>query len=165
VGPKHPLFNKVIDNHIHHCGTFDAYCAAVFLGRSEGNVIGHNDIHGMAHHGINLGNDGYGRNIIEYNKIHRVTLLTHDTGAINCWMEGERESERTGHIIRYNFISDNPGGRGIYLDNTSSNCFVYGNVIVGAKEGVLPKGKNNVIENNIFVGCGVAQNGSFQNLP
>ena len=155
--PKNPLFNEVTDNHIHHCATFDAYCAAVFLGFSESNVIAHNDIHDMPHHGINLGNDGYGRNFIEYNKVHRVTLLAHDTGAINCWMSSTPpESPRAGHFIRYNLIYDNPGERGIYLDDMTSNCFVYGNIIIGAPQGVILRSINNIVENNIFVGGGPA---------
>jgi len=40
---------------------------------------------------------------------------------------------------------------GIYLDDESSNCFVYGNIIARTRIGVFVKGKNNVIENNIFV--------------
>ncbi|MAG36776.1 MAG: hypothetical protein CL878_11125, partial [Dehalococcoidia bacterium] len=39
--PRHPLFNQIEDNHIHHCGTFDNYSTGVFLGLSQGNVIGH----------------------------------------------------------------------------------------------------------------------------
>ena len=155
--PEHPLCNKVTDNEIHRCGFFNKYAAGVFLGRSEANVIAHNDIHDLPHHAINLGNDGYGRNIIEYNRIQRAALETHDTGAINCWMEAERDGERSGHVIRCNYVADTgrPGGSafGIYLDNETSNCFVYGNILVrNEAAGIMMKGKNNVIENNIIIG-------------
>jgi len=77
----------------------------------------------------------------------------------------QKDAERSGHIIRYNFIADTrgctvpdlaPGGNaeGIYLDNFTSNCFVYGNIIVrsGGEGGIwLNGGKNNIIENNIVV--------------
>jgi len=40
------------------------------------------------------------------------------------------------------------------MDNGSSNYFVYGNIIVRAGLGmILHCGKNNIIENNIFVDC------------
>ena len=170
--PHHPVYNEVVDNHIHHCGVFDKYVAGVFLGLSDGNLIGHNLIEYMPHHAINFGNSGYGRNIAEYNEIRHTCLETHDNGAINSWMEDPqghtlRDAERSGYIIRYNFIADTrgctvpnlaPGGNanGIYLDNYTSNCFVYGNIIVrsGGEGGVyLNSGKNNIVENNIIVDC------------
>lgn len=65
----HPMYNEVVDNHIHDCGQFDKYVAGVFLGLCDSNLIGHNLIEDMPHHAINLGNSGYGRNVIEYNQI------------------------------------------------------------------------------------------------
>lgn len=175
---KHPIFNRVEYNDIHHCGAINRYVAGVFLAVSDGNVVGHNAIHHMPHHAINLGSSGYGRNIVEYNDVRHTCLDFYDTGAINCWMEDpngrvERVAERSGHIIRYNLILDTwgcavdeegrvaaakrgsePSVSGIYLDNSSSNCFVYGNIIARTLCGVtVHNAKNNVIENNIFVDC------------
>lgn len=171
--PRHPLFNLVEDNHIHHCGVYNKSMAGIFLGCSDGNAIRHNLIEHSPHHAINLGNSGSGRNIIEYNRIRHSAQEAFDTGAINCWMEDPAghvnwDASRCGHIIRYNFITDTHGchvneqGKfesggyvnGIYLDNFASNCFVYGNIIVrsGALGGVYTNdGRNNVIENNIIV--------------
>jgi parallel beta-helix repeat protein len=43
---------------------------------------------------------------------------------------------------------------GIYLDNYTSNCLVYGNIIVRCRNGIMiHAGRNNVIENNILVNC------------
>lgn len=173
--PHHPIYNQVTDNHIHHCGIYDKYVAGIFLGVSDGNIIGHNLIEYMPHHAINLGNSGYGRNIVEYNEIHHTCLETYDNTAINTWMEDPtdlvlRDTERSGHVIRFNLITDTRGcvldekgnlvpdtinAHGIYLDNFASNCFVYGNIIVrcGAIGIVVNGGKNNVIENNIIVNC------------
>jgi parallel beta-helix repeat protein len=170
--PHHPVYNQVEYNHIHHCGVFDKYVAGVFLGVSDGNIIGHNLIEYMPHHAINLGNSGFGRNFIEYNEIHHICLETYDNGAINMWMEDpqshcERDTERSGHFIRYNIITDIRGcmidkeynlvldkenAHGIYLDNFTSNCFVYGNIVARCTIGIVVNGgKNNVIENNIVV--------------
>lgn len=163
----HPQFNRIEDNHIHHCGALNKYVAGVFLGVSDGNTIAHNLIEDMPHHAINLGSNRYGRNLLEYNLIRRVCREIHDTGAINAWMEDEFDSERCGHVIRYNAIYDvegchfdeegNYGGKtstfGIYLDNYTSNCLVYGNLIVRCSGTgiVVHCGKNNLIENNLIV--------------
>jgi parallel beta-helix repeat protein len=156
-----PMCNDVVDNTIHHCGVFDKVAVGVFCGVSSGNVIGHNLIEHVPHHAINLGNSGYGRNIVEYNRIRHSCQETGDNAAINCWMEDEhveRDAVRSGHVFRYNFVSDTPGACtfGIYLDNHSSNCLVYGNIIVrtGLSGIRVNGGRNNLIENNIVVGNG-----------
>jgi len=168
-GVPHPIFNEITDNTIHHIGLVDTYAAGVFLGLSNWNRVAHNDIHDLPHHAINLGNSRYGRNYIEYNRIFRTCKVTHDSGAINCWHEMPPELEPPGHVIRYNFISDTGNDdtsnvadiptMGIYLDNWSSNCLVEGNIIVntlsnGRGIGILVKGRNNIIENNVVINPG-----------
>lgn len=170
----HPMFNQILDNEIHYCGVINKFVAGVFMGVSEGTLVAHNFIHHTPHHGINLGTNGLGRNIIEYNEIRYTCMETHDTGAVNCWMDMstlgiKKEAERAGHIIRYNLIADTFGCRvddsgkmvapiketlGIYLDDCSSNCFVYGNIILRVGYAIqVHLGKNNCIENNIAVDC------------
>ena len=170
---RHPIYNEVTDNHIHHGGVFHKYVAGVVLGLSQSNIIAHNLIEQMPHHGINLGNCGYGRNIVEYNEVRHVCRETADKGGINVWMEDpdghvEPQAVRSGHVIRHNLVADidespssgrPPDGEqgmptfGIYLDNYASNCFVYGNIIVrtGAVGIDVQCGRNNLIENNIIV--------------
>lgn len=168
---KHPIANRVENNHIHHCGVYNKYTAGVFLGTSDGNFISHNRIEHLPHHGINLSESPHGRNVVEYNEIRHTCQELADNAAINCWMElPPRGAERCGHIIRYNLIADTYGCEvtdgqvgpsrnfptsGIYLDNYTSNCFVYGNIIIRAVAAavLVHGGKNNVIENNIFVDC------------
>lgn len=167
---KHPIFNRVTDNYIHHSGTINKYTAGIFTGMSDGNIISHNRIEHLPHHGINLSNSPYGRNFVEYNDIRWVDEEVADSTAINCWMEDppDKNVQRCGHVIRFNYISDVYGcevidgkvGRskmfpssGIYLDNYTSNCFVYGNIIVRCAHSgvVVHAGKNNLIENNIII--------------
>ena len=180
---RNPIFNQVTDNYFDRTGTLLTYTAAIFCGVSDGNLIAHNCINDTPHHGINLGSNGYGRNIVEYNDIRRTCQIIHDNGAINSWMDMTgsskshqlRDTERCGHVIRYNFIADartyddvdadgtihegGAGNKGIYLDDHTSNCFVYGNIVVRCSWGdagvVVNGGKNNVIENNIFADCRV----------
>ena len=140
---------------------------------SDGNLISHNLLEDLPHHAINLGNNPWGRNIVEYNVIRRVRLL-------KLWTPGRsipgwrcplaRMAERAGHVIRFNYIADAYGfqikdgrvGRGdseftngIYLDNYTSNCLVYGNVRSSLPEWNHDSclGRNNVIENNVIVNC------------
>jgi len=165
----HPKFNVVSDNHIHRLGVLNKYVGGIFSGMSNGNHFSHNKIEYMPHHAINLSNNPGGRNIVEYNLIRHACLQINDTGAINMWMErpGKPDAERDGHVIRYNYIADTytfetrngkmgRGGwsNGIYMDNYTSNSFVYGNIVVRCLNGLqLHAGKNNLVENNIFVNC------------
>jgi len=169
---KHPVFNRVRDNSIHDCGAINKFTAGVFSGMSDGNVISHNRIEHLPHHAINLSNSPFGRNIVEYNEMRSVAEVVNDSGAINCWMEEppDPDAQRCGHVIRFNYIADIRGcvvrdGKvvrggdvyscGMYLDNYTSNCLVYGNVIVRAAFGgiLVHAGKNNLIENNVIVDC------------
>ena len=159
---RHPMFNRVTDNHFDRSGAILYYTASVFSGLSNGNLIAHNNIHDVPHHGINLSTNGYGRNVVEYNDIRRTCRVLRDNGAINTWgdprdIEADtgritivREAERAGHLFRYNFISDAP--QGFYLDDWTSNCFLYGNIIARVGTGIrVHGGKNNIIENNVIV--------------
>jgi len=172
---RHPESNEIIDNEIHHCGRLHTYVAGVFMGVCNHTIVAHNYIHHMPHHGINLGSNGIGRNIIEYNEIRHVCEQAHDATAINSWGDVpqndiKKDAERCGHIIRYNLIRDiisycvdETKGQmvpftgsisGIYLDDCTSNCLVYGNIIIRTGYGVyLHNGKNNLIENNIIINC------------
>jgi len=168
--PPHPRFNEITDNTIHHTGFVDTYSAGVFLGLSAWNRVAHNDIHDVPHLAVSLGNHQFGHNCIEYNRIARAGCVTNDTGAINCWNEATYgtvcppAAEAVGHVIRFNHISDTGNTShgdtsyhfscGIYLDNWTSNCLVYGNLIVNDPIGVAVKGRNNIVQNNLFVGSG-----------
>ena len=177
---RHPKNTRIINNNIHDGGEVLNYVAGVFLGACDGTTVAHNRIHDMPHHGINLATYSFGRNLIEYNDIRRVTLEINDTGAINCWMDGPGECHvmlpnfaRAGHIIRYNWISDIRGckvsedgklvptedTRGIYLDDGSGNCMVYGNAVVRCQCGMLLHcGIHNYVENNLFIDCKIGIN-------
>lgn len=173
-----PIFNHVEDNHIHHCGMLNNYVAGVFLGLSDANVIAHNYIHHTPSHAINLGVNGLGRNIVEYNELRFTTEYAFDSAAINAWGDVPEnhikvDTMRSGHIIRYNLIVDTIGCRvteddqivapetggtkGIYLDDCASNCMVYQNIVLRAGQGLVNHlAQHNLIEHNMFIDCKIA---------
>ncbi|MBI2844275.1 MAG: isochorismatase family protein [Armatimonadetes bacterium] len=142
---------------------------------SDGNLIAHNYVHDLPRDGIMLGANPYGRNIVEYNRVERVCMETIDAGGVRCHkyishiQKPEDIQEMKGHIFRYNLIvdaagCDSGGGQvltpwawpvfGIYLDEMSENCTVYGNIVVRAGVGVgINPGRKHTIENNIFIDC------------
>ncbi len=154
-----PRHNLIAGNHIHHCGLFYAHVSGVYSAVSGENLIAHNRIHHMPRYAISLKGNCPGA-IVEYNDVQFTNLLTRDTGAI------EMAGNHAGSIVRYNLVRDSIGsgysassGRhtspndccGIYLDNTSSNNTVRGNVVTRATRGLhLNLGGGNVIEGNIF---------------
>jgi hypothetical protein len=117
------------------------------------NVLSQNLVHDTPHAGITV-QDGFGRVIVEYNKIHDVCLELADNGGIffNRWFVIEQDEDlKMGNIVRYNLVRDvvgcgaygkprtqvekpKAGGRiwtpyftwGIYFDNSPINASVYG---------------------------------------
>jgi len=161
--------HQAINNHIHHFGVlYQTYQTGVNV-NGVGNIVAHNLIHDAPHIGILLtGNE----HIIEYNDIHHVCLQGSDNGGFYMG----RDWTQRGNKIRYNKFHDiygfglaglGPDGEGvyqyesphqawgIYLDDCSSGTTVYGNwfyrvplcgVMIGG-------GRDNLVENNVFVDC------------
>ena len=160
-----PAGNYADNNYIHHTGVFYKQGVGITLD-GVGNRVSHNLIHDTPRFGmIILGND----QLVEYNIIHHVSLETEDTGAI--YTSGRDWLTPRGTVIRYNYIHDAVGFGfdslkgiwvtpfmcwGIYLDDNSSGVDVIGNIVVRAVSGLalLHNARDNLIENNIFVGGG-----------
>ncbi len=168
----HPQFCEVTDNDIHHIGRIINYVAGVVLGISDSNWVAHNHIHDVPHYAVNLGSNGLGRNYVEWNEIWRTGTEISESGAISSWMDApfpwvEPAAERSGHFIRWNLIGDpdspvlegevglwSTESRAMFLDDYTSNCVIFGNIILRAGTGIVfHGGKHNVAENNIFIGC------------
>lgn len=145
-----PGNNTASNNHIHDFSrTVRTYTPAASLS-GVGNRVAHNLIHDSPHMAIGLGGNEH---IIEYNEIHHVCMETHDAGAFYMG----RDWTQRGNIVRFNFMHEMGHGdvQAIYLDDWASGTMVYGNVCHGARRGVLVGGgRDNTIENNIFVECG-----------
>lgn len=127
-----------------------------------GNRVAHNLIFDAPHSAVTLGGNEH---VIEFNEIHHVCNETGDAGAFYM---GRNWTQR-GNVVRYNFFhdlgayEDKYSAHGfsdtmaIYLDDWTSGTRVYGNICVRANRAVLlGGGRDNVIENNIFVDCNPA---------
>lgn len=127
-----------------------------------GNRAAHNLIHDGPHNAILMsGND----HIIEYNDIARVCTQTGDAGAVYMG----RDLVQRGTIVRYNHFHDigptitaKQEGRytevmAVYLDDCFCGVTILGNLFERAGRSImLGGGRDNTIENNIFVDCNPA---------
>jgi hypothetical protein len=127
------------------------YRPGVFLS-GVGLRASHNLIHDAPHSAILFGGNDH---VIEYNEIHNVCRESHDCGAIYAG----RSWTLRGHVIRFNYLhhlcgKDGGPCNGIYLDDLFSSAAVQSNVFFQVLRPVfIGGGRDNVIENNVFVDC------------
>lgn len=165
-----PANHQIVNNHIYNYAKIHKTYHPGISVNGVGIRIAHNEIHDASHSAIILsGND----HIIEYNRIYRVCQETADAGAFYMG----RDWTYRGNILRYNIFHDIYGfgltdatstensltinyesplwGWGIYLDDCSSGVIVEGNVIyrVPLCGVMIGGGRDNIIQNNIFVEC------------
>jgi hypothetical protein len=148
-----PGHNSAVNNHIHHYSRLIATYGTGVVVHGVGNRVAHNLIHDAPHMGIYLaGNE----NVIELNELHHVCLSTDDAGAFYMG----RDWTQRGNIVRHNYFhhigsfKSWVGTQSIYLDDWTSDVTVYGNVCYKGGRGVLVGGgRNNTVENNVFVEC------------
>ena len=140
------------NNHIHHYGRWERmYRPGIFVS-GVGLRASHNLIHDAPHSAILFGGNDH---LFEYNEIHNVCQESHDCGAIYAG----RSWTLRGHVIQYNYLhhlSGKDGGpcNGIYLDDLFSSATIQGNVFYQVLRPVfIGGGRDNVIQNNVFVDC------------
>jgi concanavalin A-like lectin/glucanase superfamily protein/parallel beta helix pectate lyase-like protein len=147
---------------IENCHIYDftridrAYAPAVHLD-GVGNRIAHNLFHHSPHHAMRV--EGY-EHRIEWNEIHSVVYESDDQSGIDMF----GNPAVRGNMIRYNFwhhigSGHNVAGQaGIRLDDFISGVLIYSNVFyrcAGGRFGAVQihGGKDNMVDNNLFVGC------------
>ncbi|NLH99619.1 MAG: hypothetical protein GX446_09035 [Chthonomonadales bacterium] len=152
-----PGRHQVLRNHIHDYSlTCRTYRPAIGL-NGVGNRVANNAIHDAPHNAILMGGNEH---IVELNDISRVCLQTGDAGAIYMG----RNMTMRGNVIRWNYFHDitrTIGGGGgfvdvmsVYLDDCFCGTTIYGNVFVrGGRAAMIGGGRDNTIENNVFVDC------------
>ena len=145
----------VENNHIHHYGRWKPMNSAAISVNGVGNSAVHNLIHNAPHQAIAFsGND----HIIELNEIHSVCYEANDAGVIYSG----RDWTMRGTAIRYNYIHHiygyrGRGGVGVYLDDMFCGTIIFGNVFYRVPYAAfIGGGRDNSIENNIFVDCNPA---------
>jgi hypothetical protein len=143
-----PAGNYAVNNHLWNSNRIARTYRPAIAIDGVGNRAANNLIHDLPHFGIWLhGND----HVIEYNEIHHVCLETNDAGAFYM---GRDFTER-GNVLRCNYFHDLGDGdlvQSVYLDDCASGTLMYGNIIDHGGRGVMVGGgRDNTIENNIFV--------------
>ncbi|NQT16906.1 MAG: right-handed parallel beta-helix repeat-containing protein, partial [Planctomycetes bacterium] len=150
------------DHFVENCHISDftridrVYAPAVHLD-GVGNRIAHNLMHDSPHHGMRV--EGY-EHAIEFNEIHSVVYEADDQAGIDMF----GNPAYRGNVIRHNYWHhigsghDVAGQSGIRLDDFISAVLVYGNVFhrsAGGRFGgvQIHGGKDNVVDNNLFVDC------------
>ena len=146
------------NNHIHDYGRWNRTYKAGISIDGVGTRVANNLIHDAPHQAIFVsGND----NLIELNEIHRVCTETGDAGAFYMG----RDWAQRGNIVRYNYFHDLRAGgldgqggfsevMAVYLDDWMSGATIFGNIFYKAGRAVLiGGGRDNVVENNVFVDC------------
>lgn len=130
------------------------YRAGVYMW-GVGNRVSHCLIHGLPHSAVFFwGND----HVLEYNEVYDVCGETGDAGAFYLG----RDWTQQGNVVRYNYFHDVRGVEGqegfidvmsVYLDDFACGTTVFGNVFVrGGRTVMIGGGRNNLVENNIFIG-------------
>ena len=153
--------NYADNNYIHHVGVFYGQGVGVELSGC-GQRASHNLIHDGPRMGIHFAGN---KHILEFNHIRHMNLETEDTGAV--YTGGRDWLGARGSIIRYNYFHDMLGyghdekgvwhsphfAWGVYLDDNTGGVDVIGNIVARCSRASLHlhNGRDNVIENNIFV--------------
>jgi len=146
---------------VENCHVYDfsridrTYTPAVLLDGVAGRIA-HNLFHHSPCHAMRVeGND----HVIEFNEVHHVVTESDDQGGLDMFFNPSYR----GNVLRYNFWHDigspqSLGQAGIRLDDAISGTLLYGNVFYrcsGANFGgvQIHGGKENVVDNNLFVEC------------
>lgn len=157
--------NHLVENcDIHELSRIDhTYTPAILIG-GVGNRIAYNLLHDIPSSAIRLGGNDH---VVEFNEIHHVVQESDDQGGADMW----GNATYRGNVYRYNYWhhignQSNPkeepdcGQAGIRLDDAISGTHIYGNVFYRASAGKLGfggvqihGGKDNLIENNVFLDC------------
>jgi len=161
-----PAGHFVENCHIYDLSRLDHTYTPAIAGHGVGLRVAHNLFHDIRSSALRVtGNDL----LIEFNEIHDVVTESDDQGGADMFGDPTFRA-----IYRYNYWhhighwrdpSNHPacGQGGIRLDDAISGMLLYGNVFYKCSAGKLGfggvqihGGKDNIVDNNIFVDCMVA---------
>lgn len=147
-----PCGHYADNNHIHDYGLWTRMYESAIAINGVGIRAAHNLIHDAPHMGIVFGGNDH---TIELNEIHHVCTESNDAGAIYAG----RDWTMRGTVIRNNFMHHvrgfrNQGCVGVYLDDMFCGTTISGNVFYDVTmPAFIGGGRDNVVENNVFVDC------------
>lgn len=152
---------------IHDLSRIDhTYTPTVILS-GVGNRVAHNRFHNVLSSALRVGGNDH---IVEYNEVFNVVRESDDQGGADMY----GNPTYRGNVFRFNYWhhigkwnagAEQPkcGQAGIRLDDAISGTVVYGNIFehcsvgkVGFGGVQIHGGKDNVIDNNLFVDCAAA---------
>jgi hypothetical protein len=140
------------NNHIHDYARIQRVYRPGITLSGVGCRASHNLIHNAPHMGMGFGGNDH---VIEFNEIHSVCYESNDAGAIYTG----RDWTCRGNVIRHNYLHHINGfeGRGcvgVYLDDSFSSADIVGNIFYKVtRAAMIGGGRDNTIENNVFVDC------------
>ncbi len=142
----------VVNNYIHDYGRIQRIYASGIQVGGVGNYIGNNTIKNAPHMAIGFGGNDH---LIERNEIANVCFESNDAGAIYTG----RNWTMRGNVLKNNYLHDIKGFQdrgcvGIYLDDMFSSADIVGNLFVRVtRAAFIGGGRDNSIQNNIFIDC------------
>jgi hypothetical protein len=159
-----PSGHFVENCHIHNLSRIDRTYTPALLLNGVGHRAAHNRLENIPSSGMRVnGND----HLVEFNEIFNVVRESDDQGGADMF----GNPTFLGNVFRYNYWhhighehskNDQPkcGKAGIRLDDAISGTLVYGNIFYRASAGKIGfggvqihGGKDNMIDNNLFVEC------------
>jgi hypothetical protein len=146
-----PAGHEARGNDIHDMGEWSRTYQPAIMISGVGNRILHNHIHDGPHSGIQLSGNEH---LIEFNEIDHLAKETGDVGAFYMG----RDYTMRGNVIRYNFFHHTGGmgmgAMGVYMDDCSGGATISGNVFYKMSRATfIGGGRDNRIENNVYVEC------------
>ena len=157
--------NQFVENcDIHELSRIDHTYTPAILMSGVGNRITRNLLHHIPSSAIRLGGNDH---VVELNEIHHVVQESDDQGGADMW----GNATYRGNIYRHNYWHhignqvnphDEPGcgHAGIRLDDAISGTLIEGNVFHRSSAGragfggvQIHGGKDNLVDNNVFVEC------------
>ena len=162
-----PCGHFIENCHIHHLSRIDHTYTPAVLANGVGIRIAHNLMHHIGSSAMRVeGNE----HLVEFNEVHNVVLESDDQGGVDSF----GDPTYRGNIFRFNYWHhignwrhQGPdlmcGQAGIRLDDAISGVLIYGNVFYRSSAGQhgfggvqIHGGKDNVVDNNVFVDCAAA---------
>ena len=160
--------SHVIENcDIHDLSRIDhTYTPAVILD-GVGNRLSHNRFHDVLSSAMRVGGNDH---VIEYNEVFNAVLESDDQGGADMF----GNPSFRGNVYRFNYwhhignwrgTGEQPkcGQAGIRLDDAICGTLIFGNIFERCSAGKLGfggiqihGGKDNVVENNVFIDCAAA---------